>query len=75
MPNTESPVDVAKRHVQEAVVRVERQKQLMLKLVEHKHSRAAEHAAKVLKVLEESLRLSRVHLELEIEHHGDPGDQ
>ncbi len=72
MPQTESPVAVAERHVAEAERRIARQRKLIEQLERDKHTVAADHGRKVLVVLQDSLRLARVHLELEREHYG-PG--
>ncbi len=71
MPKAESPVAVARRHVEEAERRVARQRSLVAELERDKHFAMVGHARKILEVLEESLRLARVHLELERAHYGD----
>ncbi len=74
MAKPESPVAMAERHVVEAEARIERHKKLIATLERDKHSRMIPHARKILEVLEESLRLARVHLQLEREHHGNQGN-
>lgn len=72
MPDkSESPVEIARRHVSEAEIRIARQQRLIETLERDKHPRMVPHAQKVLDVLKESLELARVHLELEIKHYGD----
>jgi hypothetical protein len=73
MPSSDSPVAVAERHVAEAEQRVARQRRLIEELVRDKHLVTAEQARKVLRLLEDSLRLARIHLELERAHYGRPG--
>lgn len=73
MAKSESPVQVARRHVAEAERRVARQRELIEELARDRHFATAEQAKKVLDVLEDSLRLARVHLELEEAHYGGAG--
>jgi hypothetical protein len=70
MRRAESPVAVAQRHVAQAERRVARQKALIEELERDRHFAMVENARKILEVLEESLRLARVHLELEQAHYG-----
>ena len=71
MAKAESPVAVARRHVVDAERRVARQKRLIETMERDRHMSMAANGRKVLSVLEESLRLARVHLELERKHYGD----
>jgi len=66
-----SPVAIARRRVAEAESRVARQEQLVLRLQERKHTTILSHAQRILEVLRQSLDLSRVNLQLEIDHYGD----
>jgi hypothetical protein len=75
MARTESPVVQARRHVIQFERRVERQKQLIEELERDKHPAVAAQGRRVLEVLEESLRLARVHLQLEIDHYGEPSKE
>jgi hypothetical protein len=75
MARTESPVVQARRHVIQFERRVERQKQLIEELERDKHPAMAVHGRKILEVLEESLRLARVHLQLELDHYGEPSKE
>jgi hypothetical protein len=74
MPRADSPVVVARRHVIEFEHRVERQRELLERLQRGKNSSIIAEARKVLGTLEESLRLARAHLQLEIDHYGDQGE-
>jgi len=75
MPRTEPPVVVARRHVVEFEHRVERQRELLERLERGKNSpMIVAEARKVLETLEQSLRLARAHLQLEIAHYGDQGE-
>ena len=74
MPRADSPVVVARRHVIEFEHRVERQRELLERLQRGKNSPMIAEARKVLGTLEESLRLARDHLQLEIDHYGDQGE-
>ena len=70
MVNPETMVALAQRHVTEAEARIARQRELIQELERDGHKSMAGRAQKVLSVLEESLRLARIHLQLEIEHYG-----
>jgi hypothetical protein len=70
MPIKESPIVLAERHVAEGERRIARQRTLIVRLERDKHATTAEHARRILEVLQESLRLARVHLELERAHYG-----
>jgi hypothetical protein len=70
MPPKESPISLAERHVAEAERRIGRQRALIAQLERDRHAATAEHGRKILEVLQESLRLARVHLELERAHYG-----
>lgn len=72
MPSAESPIAMAERHVREGERRIERQRQLIAELERDKHIATADHARRVLAVLQESQRLARAHLELERAHYGGP---
>jgi DNA-binding ferritin-like protein len=75
MPTYESPVTIAERHVALGERRVVRQKELIEKLVRDNHPATASQARAVLALLEESLRLAREVLVLEIKHYGNPGKE
>jgi hypothetical protein len=68
MPNRESPVAVAERHIAEAERRVARERELLAEPERDRHTAMAGHAHKILDVLQESLRLARIHLQFEREH-------
>ena len=70
MPIKESPIALAERHVAEAERRIARQRTLIARLERDRHATTAEYARRILDVLQESLRLARVHLELERAHYG-----
>ena len=72
MAEGESPVDVARRHVAGAETRVARQERLVETLERDKHFGMVGQARKILDVLKQSLQLAYVHLQLEIDHYGDP---
>jgi hypothetical protein len=65
----EAPLEMAERHVAEAERHIERQRKLLEELIRDKHERMLGHARKVLEVLEQSLKLARVHRDLEREFH------
>ena len=66
MPQTESPLEMARRHVAEAEIRIEQQRRLVEEMERDNYPRAAEMARKTLQIMEETLAISREHLELEI---------
>ncbi len=72
MAKTDSPVEVAERHVAEAERRIARHRKLIETLERDKHINMLPHARRILELLEESLRLARVHLQLERDHYGNP---
>ena len=72
MPNAETPVELARRHVTEGEQRVARQKTIVERLVKDGHEpRAVDKARLVLRTLEHSLRLAKEHLEIELSHSSD----
>jgi porphobilinogen deaminase len=70
MPAAETPLEIAERHVAEGEHRIARQKELIEELVRDKHDAVVHKARDILATLEESLRLARIHLEIEREHDG-----
>lgn len=69
MPIKQSPIALAEWHVAEAERRIARQRTLIVQLERDRHATAAERGRKILGVLEESLRLARVHLQMERAHY------
>lgn len=72
MPASESPLAQAERHVQEAEQRVARQSRLIHDLERDGHTQLALQAREVLRTLQRTLELSRVHLQLERQHAPKP---
>lgn len=70
MKSRESPIAMAERHVSDGENRVERQRRLIELLERDRHFATADHARKILEVLQDSLRLARIHLEFERQHYG-----
>jgi hypothetical protein len=71
MSSTESPLEMAQRHVVEAEQRIARQQALLETLKRDGHSgRIIAEAQTVAATLEESLRLAKQHLEMEQQHYG-----
>ena len=64
-------LEQARAHVIQFERRVERQKRLIETLERDKHVRMLDKAHVVLATLEQSLRLARQHLQIEISRHGD----
>ena len=71
MSSTESPLEMAARHVAEAEQRIARQQTMLETLKRDGHSgRIIAEAQTILATLNQSLRLAKQHLELERRHYG-----
>lgn len=62
MPRRETDLDLAQRHVAEAEVRIERQKQIIAEMERDNHPQAAETARQLLATFCETVELMRAHL-------------
>ncbi|WP_424139109.1 hypothetical protein [Roseomonas chloroacetimidivorans] len=64
---SETPLEIAERHVRDGEARMERQAEIVVQLIRGGHAEAAELANDLLQLMGKSLALAREHLRLERE--------